>query len=305
MSNFLRPSATLLFTSLAAIVIIAVASTVRPASAATATAGTGGTISIGATSLVGGKINVPIVTTKPTDPYTAAHAHLTFDSALLSAAPADFTRGAILTITGNPVDCGASVTDGGAGITGQCTIIGPFSLVNAAGTLVNIGLSPTGAPGCASLKLWTLNGPDAGDASTGTYTVNSSGGAPQASSYGLTAAFVDTATGRPCTPATPTATPTNTPTATNSPQPTDTATPVPTFTPTSTATPVPPGPSVACLTRRQKVELIQQIWRHFGVRKHHHSYDARLDVNQDGVVDHRDALAVLRTPTCGSHSRRR
>ncbi len=214
--------------------------------AATSTAGIGGMISIGAPSLVAGKILVPVLTTPSADAYSGFNAHLQFDGSLLTADPTGFSSGGLLeNTTALPTSCSATIADGGTGIIGSCRLIGPFADVTAGGTLAHIQLTPTGAGGCSKLHLFTLNGPDGGDPTTGTYTINSSGGVPQANTYGADIE-IDATTGGPCVPATatptvtatPTLTPTDTPTATGTAtdMPTVTETPSPTETPTPTAT---------------------------------------------------------------------
>jgi hypothetical protein len=105
------------------------------------------------------------------------------------------------------------------------------------------------------------------------------------------------------------ATPTNTPVATNTPMNTPTNTAVPTSTDTATSTPVgvptntpvPPTSTSTpapgqCLTFGQRISLIVNIAIRLGANK---SYDARFDVNHDGVINVRDLLQVIRTPVCG------
>ena len=79
-------------------------------------------------------------------------------------------------------------------------------------------------------------------------------------------------------------TPTSIPTATNTPVG------VPTSTPTST-----PG---SCLTFWQKVDLTVGILRRFGSHAGDRRYDAKYDVNGDGVIDGLDLQQVASTATC-------
>src|SRR5438445_9628959 len=72
--------------------------------------GTGGTISIGAPSLLNGQIVVPINTTATTDPYSGFNIHLRFDGAVLSASPPTFVSGGALETSGGLVQCFAVVT---------------------------------------------------------------------------------------------------------------------------------------------------------------------------------------------------
>ena len=134
-----------------------------------------------------------------------------------------------------------------------------------------------------------------------------------------------TATNTPVPPtATDTPTVTNTPTenatATNTPvpptatftsvAPTDTPTPVSTATNTATATSTPAGVPTAtatstpgpCLTFGQRLDLIIGIVHRFRSHVGDPRYDAKYDVNGDGVINVLDLLQVLRTPKC-THGR--
>ena len=76
---------------LLAVSVLAVALTVlfavrHDSEAATATSGVGGQLSIGATTLVSGKVNVPVNTTAATDPWFGFSINLRFDSSMLTFA---------------------------------------------------------------------------------------------------------------------------------------------------------------------------------------------------------------------------
>jgi hypothetical protein len=64
--------------------------------------------------------------------------------------------------------------------------------------------------------------------------------------------------------------------------------------PANTATPT-PG---ACLTFGQKVSLVIGILRRLGSQVGDARYQARYDINEDGIIDALDAFEVLATPTC-------
>lgn len=202
--------------------------------AQTATSGVGGELAVGATSIVSGKLVVPITTTAPVDPYSGFNLHLVWDPTLLSYASFDVT-GSTLS-SGSPL-CIPAPDSGGAGAVVACSGVGSFS-TTAAGLLVTYKLTPSGTPGCATLHLQTVNGADQGGSTFGSYTINAADIEVQANTY---AADVQVpVSGGVCAP--PTSTPTSSPTATNTPTRTPTSTP--TLTPTSTATPISGAPDL-------------------------------------------------------------
>lgn len=85
----------------------------------------------------------------------------------------------------------------------------------------------------------------------------------------------------------PTATPTVTPTWT------------PSATPTATATPTAPvSPPGGCVTAKQRVSLINGVFRRMGTQAGERRYSIRYDVNRDGIIDSRDALTIAAWPAC-------
>ncbi len=130
----------------------------------------------------------------------------------------------------------------------------------------------------------------------------------QAGTPTITATATDTPTPTPTSTAAMTDTPTDTPTSTSTATPTATNTPTPTFTATatvrntSTSTPTPvatstPAPA-RCYTARERLHIIIQVLRRMNARRRHPGYDPRYDVNNDGVLNIADILAVLAAPRC-------
>ena len=135
-----------------------------------------------------------------------------------------------------------------------------------------------------------------------------------------------TATATPTDTSTPTATATSTATPTDTSTPTATATSTAVPTDTSTPTPIPTQTRVSsvtaiasrtrepiatrtaavtatatpsrCFTRREKLRVLREIVRRLGARHEHRRYDAKYDVNHDGVIDVRDISALLDAPLC-------
>ncbi|HYM16619.1 MAG TPA: hypothetical protein VEZ14_13775 [Dehalococcoidia bacterium] len=83
--------------------------------------------------------------------------------------------------------------------------------------------------------------------------------------------------------------------------PTPTSTGTGTATATSTSTPAATPTPAPCLTQGQKISLIIGIFFRMGAHQGQHRYNARFDVNHDGVIDVNDLLQVLAAPTCGHH----
>ena len=76
--------------------------------------------------------------------------------------------------------------------------------------------------------------------------------------------------------------------------PNRTATREPSRTPTVT-------PPQDCLTFGQKLHLTIGILRRMGAHEGDRAYKARYDVNHDGVIDIKDLVRVIETPTCHHH----
>jgi hypothetical protein len=230
--------------SLLAIVSLSILHAPSDAHATQVTNGTGGTISIGAPSLVAGKLVIPINTTSPVDPYSGANVHLTWNASLLTFAP-PVDAGTSVFAGAGPL-CAAGADAGGGGVSASCvSSVFPAGTISTGGLLMNIKLTPVVPTGCATLHLFSVNAPDGGDSSTGTYTIDDNTGGVQANLYGPDVT-VNTATGATgCGVATNTPTATNTATPTNTlVAPTDTATSTSTATPTSTPTPLAGAPDV-------------------------------------------------------------
>jgi hypothetical protein len=165
--------------------------------------GIGGEIFIGTPSFVNGKIVVPVYTTTTTSAYSAFAAHLGFDGSLLSfATPTDFASGGALETSGASTFCIARSWDAGNGLISTCTILGAASTTSA-GPLARITLTPKAVSGCARLHLFTYGLPDGGDATTGTFTINSADVTVQQNTYGadVTVNVADGRTGCAASPA--------------------------------------------------------------------------------------------------------
>jgi hypothetical protein len=165
--------------------------------------GIGGRIFIGTPSFVKGKIVVPVYTTTSTSPYSAFNVHLLFDGSLLSFATAtDFASGGVLETSGANTFCIAQSWDSGSGLIGTCSILGAASTTST-GPLARITLTPKAASGCARLHLFTYGSPDGGDATTGTFTINSADATVQHNTYGadVTVNVADGRTGCAASPA--------------------------------------------------------------------------------------------------------
>jgi hypothetical protein len=53
------------------------------------------------------------------------------------------------------------------------------------------------------------------------------------------------------------------------------------------------------VTIREKITLVLEIVHRFGAHSATPVYDARFDLNADGVIDVHDLLIVVHTPHCG------
>ncbi|MHB8515550.1 MAG: hypothetical protein ACYDCT_09220, partial [Dehalococcoidia bacterium] len=195
----------------------------------------GPTIAVGAPSLVGGSLHVPIdATSPPFAPFNAIQVHLRWDPATFSFGAASASGG----VFGAQAFCSAPRVDpDGAGVVFSCQeLTGPFAA--APGLMATVALIPA-AGGCSALHLVTLGPPDSGGGYLGTYTI--AGGTAQTNAYSDGTSDV---AGRACT--LPSPTPTSTTTATSTPTlvPTPTATSTPTLIPTPTGTIVAGQPQI-------------------------------------------------------------
>jgi hypothetical protein len=142
------------------------------------------TIAVGAPSLVGGRVYVPITTTGADSIYSGFSVHLRWDSAVFSASPAN-TSGSTL----DAPFCPDPIVDGdGGGATYSCIATG--GPTKATGLLTTIVLSPA-ASGCSALHLFTYGATDGGDAITGTFLVDAGSSKPLAAQYVDGSASVD------------------------------------------------------------------------------------------------------------------
>ncbi len=222
------------FFAIALVAIVALVLVVFPqnsAEADTPTSGVGGQLSIGATSLLSGSVIVPIDTTATTDAYGGFSVNLKWTVSAFAYGGLD-SSGSVL--AGHSPLCLAAAQPSGEIISCSATDSSAFT---TAGNLVKYKLTPIGPPSCTILHLNTLNAPDNGDSTTGSYTINYDDQSPQANTYGTDLAVNQA--GAPCVPV---GSPTNTPTPTNTLTPTATFTP--SMTPTSTATSVSGVPDV-------------------------------------------------------------
>jgi hypothetical protein len=128
----------------------------------------GSAIAVGAPSLAGGVVRVPVSTTgSDLTPYTGFSIHLRWDPSLFSFASAS-SAGSV--IPGSLFCPAARVDADGAGAIYACTAIGG-SPTTTAGLLATVSLTPVGT-GCSALHLFTYGGADNGDAGSGTYTID-------------------------------------------------------------------------------------------------------------------------------------
>ncbi len=143
----------------------------QPASPATLT------IAVGAPSLVGGNVLVPVRTSgSASAPYAGFSVHLRWDKAVFTYSSANST-GAVLA---SPFCPSPTVDSDGAGVTYACT--STAGSVTTTGLLATIVLAPAAA-GCSPLHLFTFGAPDGGDARSGTYAVDATSSEPQAVLY--------------------------------------------------------------------------------------------------------------------------
>jgi hypothetical protein len=231
-----------------------------PRAQATSTSGTGGTLSIGTPAAAAGDVKIPINTTASTNPYKGSSIHLVWDATQYTFS--QVTKGTVFGVL-SPL-CLSTADAGGGGVAASCIGLGAFSS-SSSGSLLNIFVTPLVAPACSTFHIFTLNAPDNGDGTSGSYTLSPANAIPpnaiMANTYGPDVNISNTAT-TGCTPAvivptnTPTPIATDTPAATGTPTDTPTptttplggfrtVTPTPTFTLTPTNTAVPPPPTAA------------------------------------------------------------
>jgi hypothetical protein len=124
-------------------------------------------ITVGAPALVADKVQVPVSTTGTGfAAYAGFNIHLRWTPGVFTFDSANSTG----SVVPSPL-CPAPVLDvDGGGVLYACTALGGAS-TTAAGLLGTIVLTPA-ASGCSPLHLFTYGGEDAGDATTGTYTID-------------------------------------------------------------------------------------------------------------------------------------
>ncbi|MHB8376573.1 MAG: hypothetical protein ACYDEB_06410, partial [Dehalococcoidia bacterium] len=193
----------------------------------------GPTIAVGAPSIVGGSLRVPIdATSAPFDPFDAFQIHLRWDPVVFSFGGASAAGGVLDT----PAFCtNPRVDPDGAGVLFWCERLAGRNAASP-GLMATVTLIP-GSSGCSALHLVTMGQPDDGGLGRGTYT--SIVGATQTNAYSDRTSDVG---GAACAPP-PSPTPTRTPTATSTPGP-PTATSTPTLIPTPTGTIVAGQPQI-------------------------------------------------------------
>jgi hypothetical protein len=143
---------------------------------ATVTVGVGGQLFVGAPSLSGGYVKVSVYTAMATDAYDGDNLHITFDPNQLSFLSADAST-SVYTTVGTPSCNSVPVADG---VVTTCTLTS--GSLKSAGLLRDVAFVPKVLSGCATLHLFTLNAPDFGGPSYGSYTTRQT--FEEANSYG-------------------------------------------------------------------------------------------------------------------------
>ena len=153
----------------------AVAATPTPTPGAPALPSGGAAITVGAPSLVAGKVQVPVSTTGTgLAAYSGFSIHLRWDHAVFTYSSANSTG----SVVPSPLICPAGVPDAdGGGVIFACAATGSGQ-TTAAGLLGTIVLTPTGT-GCSVLHLFTYGGADGGDGTTGTFVIDPSTADPE------------------------------------------------------------------------------------------------------------------------------
>jgi hypothetical protein len=135
------------------------------------------TILVGAPSLVGGTVQLPVNTTgSGFAPYSGFSVHLRWTSSVFTFASANSTG----TVISSPFCPNPIVDSDGAGVIYACT--STSGSATTTGLLATIVLSPA-ASGCSPLHLFTFAGIDGGDSTTGTYTIDAGSNSPQTTAY--------------------------------------------------------------------------------------------------------------------------
>lgn len=148
------------------------------------------TIEVGAPSLLGGKVEVPVeLSGGGIAPYSGFNIHLWWSGERFSFDHAS-SSGSVIP---SPI-CAPPTSDGFSGVIFACSALGGAS-VSAGGLLATFVLTPASPPGCSNVALFTLGPPDGGDTSTGTYTIDAATGAPQ--SIATANRFID-GSAQPC-----------------------------------------------------------------------------------------------------------
>lgn len=141
---------------------------VAPASTAVPAGPAGGAIAVGAASLVGGNVEVPVNLTGTGIPaFTGFNIRLRWSPSVFkfSSAP---TTGSVLP---ESIFCVAALPDAdGAGVVLACFALAEAETTSA-GLLATVVLQPVGT-GCSPLHLSTYGGADDGDQTTGTFTMD-------------------------------------------------------------------------------------------------------------------------------------
>jgi SurA N-terminal domain len=157
--------------------LLAAATIQGPALTPTASEPATPTILVGAPSLTGGTVQVPVSTDgSGFAPYSGFSVHLRWSSSVFTYASASNTG----TLIPSPFCPNPIVDSDGAGVTYACT--STSGSVTTTGLLATIVLTPA-ASGCSPLHLFTFGAPDGGAANDGTYTVDADTNAPQATAY--------------------------------------------------------------------------------------------------------------------------
>ena len=150
------------------------------AQSGTPTSGVGGKLSLGTPSLSGGHVTFSINTTAAQDAYDGDNLHVTMDPNLLGFGSADAST-SVYTSVGTPT-CFSSTAppQSGGGFVTNCSL--SSGSLTSAGLLRNVTLDTRSGSGCAVLHLETLNAPDFGGTTYGSYTIRQT--QPEANTYG-------------------------------------------------------------------------------------------------------------------------
>ncbi len=195
----------------------------------------GPTLTVGAPSLVSGKVQFQVSTTGSVpNSYAGSNLHIRWDATVFSFSSANAT-GSLFDPGASLGFCPAPVPDGdGGGVLFACT---GFNATSNLGLLATFNLTPVGT-GCSTIHLFTFGPPDNGDSTTGSYTIDGATFSPQQNIY---------ADGNTDTSGSACSAVTSTPTGAAN---TSTSTPVPagTSTPAATTTSTPPPTSTVVVS---------------------------------------------------------